>query len=110
MKLRANSSQPCLESPAVRHLRRSNDALPAAQARSRFVSTGRSVHFSLPLHGIGPGYVLRRNASEPADRAGDGGGAACPIRFRQAASSSLRVLAKVRTSCPDGILIRLYHP
>src|SRR5437773_11427650 len=80
MKLLANCSGPGPEWRA-RYQRRSNDALPATPAKSRFVFTGRSVHSRLPLHDVGPGNVLRRNALESADCAGDGNGAACPIRF-----------------------------
>src|SRR6266576_5711038 len=106
MKLLANCSGPGPEWRA-RYQRRSNDALPAATAKSRFVFTGRSVHSRLPLHGVGPGNVLRRNALESPDCAGDGGGAACPIRFRQAAACPLRILAQFSNSRRDGILVCL---
>src|SRR5260370_17241551 len=107
MKLLAVCSRPCRQSPARRSLRWSNDALPVAPAGSRFLLTGRRFHSRLPLHGVGPSKLLRRNAFEPEDCAGDGGGNASSIRFRQAAACALCVLAKFRMSRRDGILLCL---
>src|SRR5204863_436790 len=101
-KLHVSYWQPCLESLSLRRCW-SNDALLAAPARSRLALIGWSVCSYVSLHGLGSRNVLRRNAYEPADCTGDGGGAACPIRSRQATSSSLRILARLLTSRRDGI-------
>src|SRR6266478_9285535 len=107
MILLANCWRLCPNSLVPRRLLRSDDALPAAQARPRFVLAGRCFHACLPLHVIGSRNLLRRNAIEPTDCAGDGGGAACPVRCRQASSRSLSILAEFRASRRDGILLRL---
>src|SRR5438477_279759 len=101
-----NCWQPCLDSLSLRRCW-SNDALLAAPARSRLALIGWSVCSYVSLHGLGSRNVLRRNAYEPADCAGDNSSVACSIRSRQTASSSICILVKFLSSRRDGIFFRL---
>src|SRR5882762_6317865 len=106
-KPRGNSSKPCRDFLARPGRQRNNDSLLAPPPGSRLPARNRRLHSCLFLHDTRAWQLLRRDAAEPADFAGNSRSLARPVSTRPAAADSLRLLGEFCSPRPDGVFVCL---
>src|SRR6266436_9049805 len=104
-----NSSQPCRDFLARPGRQRNNDSLLPPPTGTRLPAGNRCLHSCLFLHDTRAWQLLRRDATEPADFAGNSRSLARPVSTRPPTAHSLRLLGEFCSPRPDGIFVCLQH-
>src|SRR5260370_20665243 len=107
MQPHGNSSQRCRDFLSRPGRQPNNDSLLPPPPGTRLPAGNRCLHSCLFLHDTRTWQLLRRDAAEPADFAGNSRSLASPISTRSAAAHSLRLLGEFCSPRPDGVFVCL---